>query len=311
MTTYIICGPTASGKSGLALDLARRLKGQIINADSMQLYKEFPILSAQPSATDQQQVPHFLYGALSAAETSSAGRWLELVETLLKKPALHTPVLVGGTGLYIKALLEGLSPIPEIPGTVRQELALLASTLSREELFHQLQTEDPLTAAQIDPHNTQRVLRALEVIRYTQKPLAEWQRLEKEKKVTLPLPLKIILIDPDRETLYARINQRTEWMIDNWVIEEVKKIKDLSLSSTAKKILGYEDISAYLQGHLSKGEMIEQIQQKTRQYAKRQMTWFRHQLTPDLIWPKIYESSDWESLLSGMKPSRDSDTLPH
>jgi tRNA dimethylallyltransferase len=311
MTTYIICGPTASGKSSLALDMARFLKGQIINADSMQLYKEFPLLSAQPSAADQHQVPHFLYGALSATEISSAGRWLDLTETLLKNPALHTPVVVGGTGLYIKALLEGLSPIPEIPGMVRQEVALLANTLSREDLFRHLQEEDPLTAAQIDPHNTQRILRALEVIRYTQKPLAEWQKMEKEKRIALSLPIRIILIDPDRETLYARINQRTEWMVENGVIEEIKKIKDLPLSSTAKKILGYEDGSAYLDGHLSKGEMIEQIQQKTRQYAKRQMTWFRHQLTPDFIWPKIYEASDWEAFLSGMKPLMDSDTLPH
>lgn len=301
MPTYIICGPTASGKSDLAIDLARSLKGTVINADSMQLYKEFPLLSAQPSAHSQNQIPHRLYGALSATEVSSVGRWLQLVEESLKDFSVHTPIFVGGTGLYLKALVEGLSPIPDIPGIVRQQLALLAKTISQEELFAHLQTEDPLTASQIDPHNTQRVLRALEVIRSTHKPLVEWQKLEKEKMVTLPLPIKTILIDPDRETLYARINHRTEWMMENGVIEEIKKIKErgIFLSSTAEKILGYEEISAYLETYISKGEMIEQIQQKTRHYAKRQMTWFRHQMAPTLIWPKIYEPSDWESFVSG------------
>lgn len=303
MTIYIICGPTASGKSALALDVARHQQGHIINADSMQLYKELPVLSAQPSLKDQASLPHFLYGTLSVTEISSVGKWLQLVEGVLKKSPSPSSIFVGGTGLYLKALIEGLSPIPDIPGIVRQELATLTRTTSPEDLFQLLREEDPLTAAQIDPHNTQRILRALEVIRHTQKPLAEWQQMAKEKTISLPLPLKIILIDPDRETLYATINQRVEDMLEKGAIAEVQKLKENYIipSTTSQKMLGYEEISAYLGGYLSRREMIEQLQQKTRHYAKRQLTWFRNQFKPDIIWPKIYEPSAWVEFVSGME----------
>jgi tRNA dimethylallyltransferase len=303
MPTYIICGPTASGKSTLSLDLARHQDGHILNADSMQLYKELPILSAQPSLVDQTSIPHFLYSTLSIAEINSVGKWLHAVQTVLKKSSIKTPIFVGGTGLYLKALLEGLSPIPDIPPSVRQELESLLISTSKDYLFQLLKKEDPLTAEKIGPHNTQRILRALEVIRYTQKPLLEWHQIAKEKIVSLPLPIKIILIDPDRDALYAVINQRVELMLDSGAIEEVQTLKENHIipSTTGQKMLGYEEICAYLGGHLSRKEMTEQIQQKTRHYAKRQMTWFRHQLSPDFIWPKVYAPSDWSGVLSKMK----------
>lgn len=313
MPTYIVCGPTASGKSKLALDIALYLNGGIINADSMQSYEKLPILSAQPSVEDQKLVRHFLYGDFSVTEVNSSGKWLSSVQNLLKESSFQIPVFVGGTGLYIKALLEGLSPIPEIPGFIRQQLSVLAKTTSKDDLFGILQKEDPLTAEKIDPYNTQRILRALEVMRYTHLSLTEWQKISKEKMVDLPLPIKVILIDPNREALYDHINHRTEHMMKMGAIEEVKSLKEknIILSTAAQKMLGYEEISAYLDGHLSRGEMIEQIQQRTRQYAKRQMTWFRHQIKPDFIWPKIYKTSDWKDFLSEMKLSKDSDTPLH
>ena len=295
MTTYIICGPTASGKSTLALDIARHVNGHILNADSMQLYKELPILSAQPTLSDQASVPHFLYSILHITDINSAGKWLQSVEAVLKKSPPHPPILVGGTGLYIKTLLEGLSPIPDIPPSLRAELDSLLAATSTTQMFQLLKEEDPLTAEKMDPRNTQRILRALEVIRHTRKPLLEWQKIPKEKIVPLSPPLKIILIDPDRETLYAALNKRVEHMLENGAIDEVRRLKERHIlpSLTAKKTLGYEEILSYLEGHLVHGEMTEQIQQKTRHYAKRQMTWFRHQLSPDFIWPKIYVPSDW------------------
>lgn len=303
MPTYIICGPTASGKSSLAIDISISQKGHIINTDSMQGYKELPILSAQPFIIDQQKAPHLLYGTLSVTEVNSVGKWLQSVGHMMKKHSITTPVFVGGTGLYIKSLLEGLSPIPDIPSSVREEIASSLKDVSTDHLFQILQKEDPLTAAQIDSSNTQRILRALEVIRYTKKPLAEWQKISKEKMVLLPEPIKIILIDPDRDALYTAINNRVEHMLEQGAIKEVLKLKENHIipSTTARKTLGYEEVSAYLDGHLTRGEMIEQIQQKTRHYAKRQLTWFRNQFKPDFIWPKIYRSSDWEEFLSKME----------
>ena len=303
MTTYIICGPTASGKSALAIDIARHQTGHVINSDSMQVYKELPILSAQPVLLDQQEVPHLLYGLLSVTEVSSVGKWLNAANQAIKKPEVTTPVFVGGTGLYTKSLLEGLSPIPDIPASVREEIALAVENAPKGHLFQMLKKEDPLTAQNIDPQNTQRILRALEVIRHTQKPLAEWQKLAKEKLVQLPQPIKVILIDPDRETLYQKINDRVEHMLEQGAIKEVLKLKENHIipSTTAHKTLGYEEISAYIDGHLSRSEMIEQIQQKTRHYAKRQMTWFRNQFKPDFIWSKIYGVSDWPEFVSKME----------
>ncbi|MFN7662358.1 MAG: tRNA (adenosine(37)-N6)-dimethylallyltransferase MiaA [Alphaproteobacteria bacterium] len=303
MSTYIICGPTASGKSALALDIACHLKGHVLNADSMQLYKELPILSAQPFLIDQQKVPHLLYGSFSVTERGSVGKWLTLVEHNLKTKDISCPVFVGGTGLYINALLEGLSPIPDTPPDVRAKLTEILSGNSPEYMFNLLKTQDPLTASQIDPHNTHRILRALEVIQFTKKPLAEWQQIPREKKISFPSPIKVILIEPDRQALHKVINNRVEQMIDKGAIKEVLKLKDNHIlpSTTACKTIGYEDIYAYLRGYLSQEEMIEQIQQKTRQYAKRQITWFRHQIKPDFIWPKIYHQSDWPTVLSEMK----------
>jgi len=303
MTTYIICGPTASGKSSLSLDLAHYKKGNIINADSMQMYKDLPILSAQPSNDNHKEIPHFLYGSLGITETHSVGKWLEKIRYLLPKHPNHPSLFVGGTGLYIKSLLEGLSPIPDVPESLRSELSSLLLSSSKEHVFDLLQKEDPLSAQKIGPHNSQRILRALEVIRYTKKSLVDWQKEPREKIAKFPLPIKIILIDPDREALYESINHRVSSMLESGAIEEVTALKERGItpSHTSIKTIGYEEIFAYLDHALSRKEMIEQIQQKTRNYAKRQITWFRHQLSPDLIWPKVYSHPQWTDFLSEMK----------
>lgn len=281
-TVLIILGPTASGKSRLALEVARRFNGVLINADSMQIYKNFPILAASPSQKDLSLRPHKLYGLfdLEKNDHCSAAKWSSLAaqEIIQAHQNNHLPIVVGGTGFYIKALMEGLSPIPEVPKEVREHIAKdLEDPQTRQDLYAYLKHHDPHTAHLKDP---QRIARSLEILIHTKKPLSFWQSLP--KKPPLKANFRIVTLMPPRALLYEAINARTEHMVQNGAMEEVKKFipPETGGLSSGLGSIGYLEIHHHLKGMLSYEAMLEKIQQRTRHYAKRQMTWCRHQIDP-------------------------------
>jgi tRNA dimethylallyltransferase len=279
-TALILLGPTASGKSRLALKIAETFNGVLINADSMQVYKNFPTLSAFPSLEDFECCPHRLYGVfdLEKNEQCSASKWAALGqhEIQLAFQQGKLPILVGGTGFYIKALLEGLSPIPEIPQSLRTQLSiLLQNEETRAKLYHHLQTMDP--ASKIRMQDTQRLTRALEVLLHTKKTLSFWN--QQPQKPLMDIHYRIITLMPPREALYEKINKRSRIMLEQGAIEEVKAFDKRHLKVSA---IGYGEILEYLEGKMTYDAMLDKLQQKTRNYAKRQMTWIRHQIHSDL-----------------------------
>jgi tRNA dimethylallyltransferase len=295
----IIGGPTASGKSGLAVAVAEALNGVIINADSMQIYQGLPILTAQPSQADCAKVPHKLYAALSATEVCSAARWRDLALGEIREAQENErlPVIVGGTGFYLKTLLEGISPIPDIPPEFRTEAAALQKELGNPRFHQELARRDPLTASKLDPLNTQRVVRAFEVLLATGKSLAEWQAVP---RIGPPQDLRFLTVtlQPPRDLLYASCNSRFSNMLDRGALEEAKKFSgQASANSALSKALGYPELLAHLAGKTSLAEAVTLAQQSTRNYAKRQTTWFRHQIKADLV----LESADPAPLLSRVK----------
>jgi tRNA dimethylallyltransferase len=288
-TVLIVAGPTASGKSALAAELARRARGIVVNADSMQVYDGLPLLTAQPSPEDLKAAPHALYGALQPQTACSAAKWREfaLVEIEKAEEAGLTPVIAGGTGLYLKALTEGLSPIPEVPSAFRTHAMALQRQLGTPGLHAALKKRDPETASKLDPFNTQRNMRAWEVLEATGKGLAAWQRTPREGP---PAHLKFctVVLSPDREELTRRCGARFDAMLKTGALEEVSAFKRLIDSgevphdAALTKALGYGELVSYLEGRSTLEEATELAKTATRQYAKRQSTWFRHQLAPDI-----------------------------
>ena len=287
-TIFIIGGPTASGKSALAMELAVKHQGVIINADSMQIYDGLPVLTAQPSAEDKSTHPHELYGALHPNESCSAGNWREMVEPLIEQTLVKgkAPIIVGGSGLYINALIKGLSPIPDMPEDIRAAASAKQKELGNPAFHAELAKRDPVMAERLEPYNTARLVRAWEVLEATGKSLAEWQKMPR-----LGPPenwqFDITLVMPERETLYGRCNSRLEWMLENGALEELEEFNqsieqgDIKADALLTHALGAEPLTAYLNGTMSKAEAIEKAQGETRQYAKRQVTWFRHQIKSD------------------------------
>lgn len=273
----ILTGPTASGKSHLALNLAKESNGLIINADSMQVYKDLPILSAQPTLKESTSLPHHLYGFLGPREPYDALTWsedvIQIITTALQQN--KTSIIVGGTGFYIKALCEGFSPIPPIPECVRK---ILWNKFEADDPYHELKAIDPLMATFLNPKDRQRILRALEVKIHTGISLKEWQSKPRLKKLQYPYEIKII--NPSKEILESQIRVRILKMIEQGVIEEVESLMNQSLNEKSMifKTLGYQEIKGYLLGQYSKETLIQKIHIKTRQYAKRQRTWIRHQI---------------------------------
>jgi len=287
----IVGGPTASGKSALALDLAEHFGGCVINADSMQVYRELRILTARPTPADEKRAPHRLYGVLPASERCSAGRWCDLalaeIDDARAKELL--PILVGGTGLYFRSLLKGLAPVPAIPGEIRKRAAALHDEVGAE-AFHSLLAErDPEGAARLHPGNTQRVLRAYEVLQATGKSLGEWQRSQPEGAGYSGNAAALVLAPP-REELYAACNARAEVMASEGGIEEAEALLALELdpSLPAMKALGVREFAGYLKGEMTRDEAIDKLRQGTRRYAKRQSTWFRHQMPEAKIFSARY-----------------------
>ena len=280
----LIAGPTASGKSAQALALAEEIGGVVINADSMQVYREAPILTAQPSDADKARVPHLLYGHVSASHVYSVGSWRDdAIAALAQVRALNRiPVFAGGTGLYFMALTEGLAEVPPTPPVIRDAARALLDDIGVEALHAKLTDRDPLTASRLRATDPQRVLRAFEVFEATGRPLAEWQSAPAEP-VLKDFKIAAFVLDPPRPELRARIAARFEAMADNGGVEEAQKLAGLDPGLPAAKLLGLRPLQALAAGTLTKPEALDAAITATRQFAKRQMTWFRHRM-PHYIW---------------------------
>ncbi|WP_455481593.1 tRNA (adenosine(37)-N6)-dimethylallyltransferase MiaA [Bartonella sp. B35(2025)] len=277
-TITLIAGPTASGKSALALKIAQEKNAVIINTDSMQIYDILNILTARPTKEDMTIVPHYLYGYVNPAIHYSVGQWLHDVGKLLSILESKSLIFVGGTGLYFRALLEGISEIPHVPDVVRQKWRLRLNEEGAESLYQQLLQVDACLSKKISSQDGQRIIRALEVYEATGKKLSWWH-----KKKTTPLIMqdcseKILLIPP-RQLLYEYINKRFNDMVKKGALKEVVAIKNLMLSPLlpAMKAIGMRELIAYLDGYKSFEDALEIAKTQTRRYAKRQMTWFRNQ----------------------------------
>lgn len=289
----LIAGPTASGKSALAVRMARDTDGFIVNTDSMQVYDVLDLLTARPDKADLAAAPHYLYGHVAPSISYSTGRWLDDVAYLLSQSQMkgRTPIFVGGTGLYFRALLGGLSQMPEVPGDVRAYWRGRMETDGPELLHSVLSERDPDMAATLQPADSQRIVRALEVLEGTGKSLLDWQQTKGRALVDENSAHKIVLA-PDRAWLSERIAQRFALMWDNGAIDEVKALLALDLDPglPAMKAIGVREITAYLEGTMSREEAVERSVIATRQYAKRQSTWFRNQL--DASWSVHANSND-------------------
>ncbi|MCZ2328639.1 tRNA (adenosine(37)-N6)-dimethylallyltransferase MiaA [Bartonella sp. F02] len=277
-TVILIAGPTASGKSELALKMAQERNAVIINTDSMQIYDTLNILTARPTKAETMIVPHYLYGYVSPACHYSVGQWLCDVGKILNELKSKTLIFVGGTGLYFRALLGGISDIPHIPDGIRQKWRKRLDEDGAESLYHRLLQVDSAIAEKISSQDGQRIIRALEVYETTGKMLSWWQK-QKTTPVILQDNLEKFLLIPPRQLLYERINKRFDYMIEKGVLEEVITIKNLMLSPLlpAMKAIGLSELFAYIDKHKSFEDAIESAKMQTRRYAKRQMTWFRNQ----------------------------------
>jgi tRNA dimethylallyltransferase len=276
MEVIVIGGPTASGKSFFALQLARHLKGVIINADSMQLYQGLPLLTACPSAEHYKEIPHYLYEHRPPDQPYSAAEWAQEAALLIQQQTKPV-IIVGGTGFYLKTLIEGISPIPLVPEEIRQQVKQEWQEKGFKEFYKQLQQKDPELSAILKPTDQQRLCRAWEVLCYTGKSLWYWQNQPRQK--LLPSCFKMKIMNPEKSWLYPIIDKRILQMIEQGIIEEIKNFLNFypSPSTSLNNALGFKEFSAYLHHQTSLKEAIALTQQRTRQYAKRQMTWFRHQ----------------------------------
>ena len=291
----LIYGPTASGKSKFAIQLAKKINGEIINADSMQIYKEFKLISARPYKSEYKKIRHHLYGFLSVKKKFSTGDWLKLVKQKIYdiKKRKKTPILIGGTGLYFKALTDGLVKIPNIPIRFRQKVRILHSKLGSKKFFSKLNKLDPIAKKHIKTSDTQRAIRAYEIKLFTKKSMYDW--FKNTKSDFEEGEFYKILIDYPRDKLIKRINSRTENIVKNGGILEVEKFIRLKISKTktAHKAIGIKEIKDYLNKSIQIHELIEKISIKTRQYAKRQTTWARGNM---MDWNKI-KSDDLNKFL--------------
>lgn len=299
MTGYraiLIAGPTASGKSAVALSLAERFGGVVINADSMQVYRDLRVLTARPGAEDEARAPHALYGFLPACDTYSAGRWLGDARAAIAQADAtgRVPVIVGGTGLYFRALLRGLSPVPDIPAEIRRRWREEAERRGGPELHALLAARDAVMAERLRPSDPQRIARALEVLEATGASLAEWQRRPGEPLLEEERTARAV-IAPERASLAARIDARFEAMIAAGARDEVEALKDKELDPglPAMRALGVAPLMAHLEGKATLAEAGERVRTQTRRYAKRQMTWARRNM---ITW-NWYNEEDSERIV--------------
>ena len=291
----LLAGPTASGKSKLAIQLAKKLNGEIINADSMQIYKEFKILSSRPDNKETRKAKHHLYGVISVKKHFSAGNWLKLASNKINLcfKLKKVPIIVGGTGLYFNTITKGISKIPFIDTQTRNKVRNLFKKLGYKEFYKKLLILDPKVKNKILPSDSQRSQRAYEVILKTKKSLFDW--IANTKSDFINFEVSKIYIDIPRDELLKKIYLRTELMFKKKCIKEVKNFNSLKLkdSLSANKLIGVQEINAYLKGLSSLDQCKELINIKTRQYAKRQNTWARGHMKN---WNKLY-SKDFTTLL--------------
>ena len=277
----IIAGPTASGKSALALALAQAYDGVVINADSIQVYEDLPVLSAQPSPQDQRKVPHKLYGIISGKGFCTAGLWCEQAAQSLKtcSEEKKVPILVGGTGLYLKALTEGLSPIPKISQEIRDKTLQHCHEVGLEQMHQEIAVFDGETSCRLSPHDRQRVMRAWEVYHGTGYPLSYWQKKTKVPYINT-YDFITVCLDPPRDVLVERADKRLDQMMAQGALEEVQKLlsQNISRTSSVFKALGAREFARYLSGQCSFDEALLETKKATFSYIKRQQTWFRYQM---------------------------------
>ena len=281
----LIAGPTASGKSALGIKLAQALDGVVINADSMQVYRDLRVLTARPTPEEEALVPHRLYGHVDAAVNFSVGRYVaDAVDVLREIEGRKLPIFVGGTGLYFKALTEGLSDIPPVPDEVREQVRRESEGLETPELHRLLTERDPQTAATLRPSDRLRVQRALEIFAATGQPLVSFHGARQPGPLS-DVPVIKLFLAPDREELRRRIDRRFLAMMEEGALDEVEALggRGLDPMLPAMRAHGVPGLLAYLRGEVSVEEAIARGQGDTRRYAKRQFTWFRHQL-PDWQW---------------------------
>ena len=295
----LIAGPTASGKSALALELAQKAGGAVINTDSMQVYRDLRVLTARPSLAEEAAVPHRLYGCVDAAVNYSAGHYVrdakEVLDEVRRGGGL--PIFIGGTGLYFKALTRGLSAVPPVPDEVREAVRLRLDRDGVEALHAELARRDAAAAARLNVRDRTRIARALEVIEATGRPLAEWHA-----ETTPPLlpegSYRALFIAPEREALYARIDARFDAMLADGALEEVTRLAARGLDPLlpAMKAHGVPELIRHLRGEITREEAAMIGKADTRHYAKRQFTWFRHQL-PEFDWLTPEQARGWVAFL--------------
>ncbi|MDO9562255.1 MAG: tRNA (adenosine(37)-N6)-dimethylallyltransferase MiaA, partial [Bradyrhizobium sp.] len=291
----LIAGPTASGKSALALELAEKAGGVVINADSMQVYRDLRVLTARPTSDEEARVPHRLYGQVDAAVNFSAGSWVADAATVLEELRAQNrlPIFVGGSGLYFKALTSGLSAVPPIPPEVRDAVRARLERDGVEALHAELARRDPASAERLKPRDRSRIARALEVIEATSRSLTSWHR-DGLPPLLPQTQFRALFLSPDRDELYARIDARFDAMLQAGALQEVATLASRNLDPLlpAMKAHGVPALIRHLQGEISLEEAAGIGRADTRHYAKRQFTWFRHQL-PEFEWVKPEAAREW------------------
>ena len=287
-SAILIAGPTASGKSAVAMAVAERLGGVVINADAMQLYAELDVLTSRPSTADESTVPHRLFGCAPASQAWSAGRWLEAASKEIQSAWAQdtVPVVTGGTGLYFKVLEEGLSQISPVPANIRDHWRQRLQQEGPQTLHGELATTAPADAARIEEADGQRIVRALEVLDATGKPLGDHFAAIKQTSVLVKADVRRVALIPPRDELYSVCDARFEAMMSNGALQEVEQLMALHLNPElpAMKAIGVQALAAHLSGAATLEAATETAQKQTRNYAKRQMTWIRNQMA---AWPKV------------------------
>lgn len=299
----MIAGPTASGKSKLAIEMAIRFNGVIINADSMQLYKDLSVITARPSDADMALAPHRLYGVLDGNIRASVAMWLEMADIEMNEAwkAGKTPIIIGGTGMYLNAGLSGLASIPEVPIAIHDASVALHKDIGGTAYRQALAEFDPETAQRLFDGDTQRLVRAMGVFKATGRPISAWQT--DPHKGAFKGNVTTVKLLPDRDLLYQIINDRFDMMIEAGTFDEVKRLigRNLDPGLPIMKALGVRQISAYLRGDMGKADAIHQAKQDSRHYAKRQMTWLRNNFNAEFELNKKYSESFFEEIFANLR----------
>jgi tRNA dimethylallyltransferase len=283
---WLIAGPTASGKSALALRLAKLTGAEIVNADALQLYSDLRLLTARPSPDEEAAAPHQLFGTVDSADGWSVGRWLRAAQEVLDEIAARgrPAIVVGGTGLYFRALTQGLAEIPPVPAEVRRQAEAEFDTMGEEAFRARLAEGDPAAATRIYPGDRQRLVRAWEVLAATQTALSDWQ--DRTDPALAPGSWNAVALDPPRPDLYARCDARLASMVEHGALEEVAALaaRGLDPDLPAMKAVGYRELASHVRGEVPLAEALDAAQRETRRYAKRQSTWLRGQMAD---WPRL------------------------